>query len=77
MNIGVEGVVLGLCRLQQTAGTPETNVTLAINVAKADGWASVGVPANPGQMLGANAVLFKTCPACPSGETCFGFFPAY
>eukprot|EP00884_Botryococcus_braunii_P017823 jgi/Botrbrau1/4724/Bobra.0218s0038.2 len=60
-------VATGGRRLQQTTANSDTNVTLAINVAKSDGWASIGVPANAGQMLGANAVLFKVCPTCPSG----------
>lgn len=32
-----------------------------------DGWCGWGLPVTPGKMVGASAVIVKTCPTCPSG----------
>ncbi len=49
------------------AGNGSSELTLGLHAA-AGGWVAVGFPASPGRMLGATAMVLRTCPTCPSGE---------
>ena len=34
------------------------------------GWAGFGIPAEAGEMIGGSAIIVKSCPTCPSGQSC-------
>eukprot|EP00884_Botryococcus_braunii_P017827 jgi/Botrbrau1/4728/Bobra.0218s0040.1 len=55
-------------QMEKGAGAgKKSNVTLGFDAVLSQGWAAIGVPAVPGQMVGASAVFFHLCPSCPSG----------
>ena len=39
--------------------------------ASASGWAGLGFAAQPGEMLGANAIIVMPCDSCPTGLPCY------
>eukprot|EP00884_Botryococcus_braunii_P017819 jgi/Botrbrau1/4720/Bobra.0218s0036.1 len=55
-------------RTSVAAGT-NANVSIGVDAAAGQGWAAVGVPMVPGQMVGADALIIRSCPSCPSGAT--------
>ena len=42
-------------------------MTGALTCANGGGWCGWGVPSTPGRMVGASAIIVKTCNSCPTG----------
>lgn len=59
----------GRRRLQNTATPARSNVSIGIDASAGKGWAAIGLPQTPGQMIGADAVIIRTCSSCPSGSS--------
>jgi hypothetical protein len=51
-------------------GGPQGRLDVAVDAAaKRDSYVGFGIPENPGEMIGASAIILKTDATAPSGET--------
>ncbi|PSC69354.1 alpha beta-hydrolase isoform B [Micractinium conductrix] len=64
-----------LWSLAPPGGGATRTLTLGLRAAEG-GWVGLGFPAEPGRMLGATAMILKTCPACSAGANISDYFLA-